>query len=75
MRPEETTLIDPDRYAAHGYPHDEWALLRREDPLHWFDRSEGEHFWAVTRHEDIPRVAGSTLYDHRARPQRGAVRA
>ena len=46
-------IIDPDRYARAGYPHDEWALLRREAPVYWFDRSQGEHFWAITKHEDI----------------------
>jgi cytochrome P450 len=50
---DEVALIDPDRYAREGYPHDEWTLLRRQAPVYWFDRSEGEHFWALTRHEDI----------------------
>ena len=26
-------LIEPARYAEHGYPYEEWALLRREAPL------------------------------------------
>ncbi|MEE2665412.1 MAG: cytochrome P450 [Myxococcota bacterium] len=52
-RLEEIEFIDPDRYARDGYPHAEWSLLRREAPVYWFDRSEGEHFWAITKHEDI----------------------
>src|SRR4029453_7893479 len=27
-------LIDPAHYAAHGYPHELWTRLRREDPVH-----------------------------------------
>ena len=27
-----------DRYAAHGYPWAEWALLRREAPVYWYER-------------------------------------
>lgn len=50
---DDITLIDPDRYARDGYPHDEWSSLRREAPVYWFDRSEGEHFFALTKHEDI----------------------
>jgi cytochrome P450 len=46
-------LIHPDHYAAHGYPHDVWKRLRREDPVHWFDRTAGKPFWAITRHADI----------------------
>jgi cytochrome P450 len=46
-------IINPDHYQQNGYPHAEWALLRREAPVYWYDRSEGEPFWAITRHADI----------------------
>jgi cytochrome P450 len=46
-------FIDPDRYARDGYPHEVWSRLRREAPVHWFDSTPGEHFWAITKHEDI----------------------
>ena len=46
-------LIHPDDYAAYGYPHPVWTRLRREDPVHWFDRTEGIPFWAITKHADI----------------------
>jgi cholest-4-en-3-one 26-monooxygenase len=46
-------LIHPDHYAAHGYPHPLWKRLRREDPVHWFDKTEGMPFWAITKHADI----------------------
>lgn len=39
------------------YPHEIWRRLRREEPVHWFDRSPGEQFWAITRHEDIVAIS------------------
>jgi cytochrome P450 len=50
---EDFHLIHPDHYAARGYPHPAWARLRREDPVHWFDRTRGMPFWAITKHADI----------------------
>ncbi len=50
---DQIDMIGPDHYAANGYPHAEWALLRREAPIYWFDRFAGDPFWAVTKHEDI----------------------
>ena len=50
---EDFHLIHPDHYAARGYPHPAWTRLRREDPVHWFDRTRGMPFWAITRHADI----------------------
>jgi len=46
-------IIHPDDYAAHGYPHPVWEKLRREDPVHWWDRTQGIPFWAITKHADI----------------------
>lgn len=36
-----------------GPPHNTFARLRRDDPMHWSDWSSGEGFWSVTRHADI----------------------
>jgi cytochrome P450 len=49
-------LVHPDHYAADGYPHDLWTRLRREDPVHWFDRTEGTPFWAISKHADITTI-------------------
>ena len=46
-------IVHPEHYAAKGYPHDVWAWMRREDPVHWVENNEGKPYWAVTRHEDI----------------------
>src|SRR5262245_44987499 len=50
---EDFHLVNPAHYAGHGYPHPIWTRLRREDPVHWFDRTDGIPFWAITRHQDI----------------------
>ena len=49
----ELDVVGPARYAAHGYPHDAWARLRREDPVHWVSHGVVNPFWAVTKHADI----------------------
>ena len=47
------SLVHPERYVRHGYPHEIWTELRREDPVHWWDRTEGRPFWAITKHADV----------------------
>ena len=46
-------LLSHDSFAS-GVPHDTFARMRREDPVHW---TEGDHetkgFWSLTRHADI----------------------
>jgi cytochrome P450 len=49
-------LIDPDHYAAHGYPHETWTRLRREDPVHRVEQNPEMPFWAVTKHADIAAI-------------------
>ena len=53
---DESNLVHPALYARHGYPHDVWTRLRAEDPVHWWDQTEGVPFWAVTKHADIVTV-------------------
>jgi len=55
--PESFNLIHPDDYARHGYPHEIWRRLRREDPVHWWDRTAGVPFWAITKHADIIEIS------------------
>jgi cytochrome P450 len=52
-KPKPFHLIHPADYAERGYPHEEWKRLRREDPVHWFDQTDGKPFWAITKHADI----------------------
>ena len=84
---EEIALADVDltdhaRFAER-VPHEMFAVLRREDPVHWQEEADGRGFWAITRHADITAVAkdwrtfsselGGTLAPgSRARRARGA---
>ncbi|MBW2287043.1 MAG: cytochrome P450 [Deltaproteobacteria bacterium] len=46
-------LVNNETYAADGYPHEAWAVLRREAPVYWYERDVKVPFWAITKHEDI----------------------
>jgi cytochrome P450 len=46
-------FTDPAAYADEERLHEAFALLRREDPVHWVEAAGYEPFWAVTRHADI----------------------
>jgi cholest-4-en-3-one 26-monooxygenase len=50
-------IINPDLYVQRGYPHEEWALLRREAPIHYYERPNVGPFWVLTRHADIVNVS------------------
>ncbi|MEU8174495.1 cytochrome P450 [Microbispora hainanensis] len=54
----EINLVDMDRYARSGVPHDQLRWLRANAPVH---RHEGEGdwpgFWAVTKHADVVHVS------------------
>jgi hypothetical protein len=52
-----TDLLDPQRYATHGYPHEIWTRLRRESPVHWCEGPELVPFFAVTKHAHICEVS------------------
>ena len=54
---EDFNIVHPDHYADRGYPHEIWTRLRREDPVHWWDRTEGVPFWAITKHADITQIS------------------
>ena len=54
---EDMDIVHPQRYADEGYPHDVWTWMRREDPVHWWDRGNGVPFWAIAKHEDIVTIS------------------
>lgn len=54
---ETLDILNPDLYVERGYPHAEWALLRREAPVFRYERPNVAPFWAITRHEDIVTVS------------------
>jgi cytochrome P450 len=48
-------LSDHDAF-VDAVPHEAFAELRREDPVHWNPEVDGTGFWAVTRYHDIRAV-------------------
>jgi cytochrome P450 len=50
-------LVHPDYYGANGPPYAIWDRLRAESPVHWCEVPDVEHFWAVTRQEDIKYIS------------------
>jgi cholest-4-en-3-one 26-monooxygenase len=51
--PETLDIASPEHYERKGYPHAEWRWLRKNAPVFWYDRSNVEPFWAITKHADI----------------------
>jgi cytochrome P450 len=49
-------IFDPDVY-VEGPPHDEFARLRREEPVSWQDVGDGTGSWAILKHADLTHVA------------------
>src|ERR1700742_3279699 len=45
-------LADHDVFVP-GVPHEAFAALRRDDPVHWNPEPDGPGFWVITRYEDI----------------------
>ncbi len=44
-------------YGDKSFPFDEWRWLRANDPVHWTDANNVEHFWAITRHRHITEIS------------------
>lgn len=53
----DRNIIHPDDYAKHGYPHEVWSWMRREEPVFWWDRTQGVPFWAITKHADVIEIS------------------
>ena len=53
---DDVDLTDLDVW-ERGVPHDWLALLRRDAPVFWQPETDGSGFWALTRYEDVVRVA------------------
>jgi len=54
---DDQYLLVPSYYAEHGYPHDAWARLRRDDPVHRVEDWDGPPYWALTRCAEIIHVS------------------
>jgi cytochrome P450 len=53
----EINLVDLERYAREGQPHEMFRWLRENDPVYWHPEVDGPGFWAVTRYEDVRTVS------------------
>jgi cholest-4-en-3-one 26-monooxygenase len=57
MRLSQVDLNDLDTFEA-GTPHDQFRLLRNEDPVHRHKGAPGEEdFWCITKHADLKLVS------------------
>jgi cholest-4-en-3-one 26-monooxygenase len=54
-------LTDAAAFVDH-VPHEWFAYLRANDPVHWHEEADGPGFWAVTKYEDC--VAVNRDYEH-----------
>jgi cytochrome P450 len=57
------TLADVDLendVFAERVPHETFALLRREAPVHWYDWKGGRGFWCISKHADLVAVHKDT---------------
>jgi cholest-4-en-3-one 26-monooxygenase len=50
-------IVSGPHYEKNGYPHAEWAYLRKHAPVYWYDRPNVDAFWAITKHADIVEIA------------------
>jgi cholest-4-en-3-one 26-monooxygenase len=50
-------LVDPERFARNGYPHQVWATLRSERPVAFLEPPGYVPFYAITKHADIMEIA------------------
>ncbi len=50
-------LVEPSRFALHGYPDAVWTRLRNESPVAFLEPPGYEAFWAITKHADIVEIA------------------
>jgi len=60
MQLSEIDLTDPDAFVS-GRHHEMFAVLRRDDPVHWHEEAKGPGFWAITRHADVQTVNRDNL--------------
>jgi cytochrome P450 len=57
LDPATLDIASPEHYERDGYPHPEWTWLRRHAPVFWYERSNVEPFWAITKHADIIEIS------------------
>jgi cholest-4-en-3-one 26-monooxygenase len=53
---EKLDVISPAQYEQNGYPHAEWAYLRKHAPVHRFTGENFDPFYAIVKHADIVEI-------------------
>jgi len=54
-------LVDSERSAREGYPHELWTRLRAAQPVAYFAPPGYEPFWAITKHADVLEISKQPL--------------
>jgi cholest-4-en-3-one 26-monooxygenase len=49
-------VYNPDSYTL-GIPHEQFAWLRANDPVHWHEHPEGYGYWVLSKHADVLQVS------------------
>ena len=52
MQLADVDVYDPDSF-VDGVPHEMFATLRRDAPVYRHPKPDGDHFWCITRHDDL----------------------
>ncbi|MCZ6829341.1 MAG: cytochrome P450 [Gammaproteobacteria bacterium] len=49
-------VYNPDNY-LRGIPHQQFAWLRENSPVHWHQHPDGGGYWAISKHADVLQVS------------------
>jgi len=49
-------VYDPDNY-VRGIPHEQFAWLRENAPVHWHEHPAGHGYWVLSKHADVVAVS------------------
>ncbi len=61
MELSDIDLTDSTKFVP-AVPHDWFAFLRANDPVHWHEEAAGPGFWAITKYDDCVNV--NRDYEH-----------
>jgi cholest-4-en-3-one 26-monooxygenase len=53
---DKLDVISAEHYEQNGYPHAEWAYLRKHAPVHRFTGENFDPFYAIVKHADIVEI-------------------
>lgn len=49
-------IYSPDSY-TNGIPHEQFAWLRANDPVHWHEHPAGHGYWVLSKHANVMQVS------------------